>query len=199
MGATTFDASDPLSRVAGETAKANLALRDYAMMGPGRSLDKLLDRYQSAAEERPTMRRATLVAWSTRYAWQARVEALDAAFREQMAKVEVTERLKSHRRRVKRLEVLGMVADKALAQFNEKLAKKTVTLGDVARAIEIANRGLAAEYGDDPLSRLLDLLADLVGEEKVQRIAAVIAEGEELPQARCVETEPRPALVSVTV
>jgi hypothetical protein len=70
---------NPLSLVAGEPSKANQALHDYALLGPGRSLAQLIDRYQSAGEARtlPTKRIATLAAWSSAYSWQERVTTYD--------------------------------------------------------------------------------------------------------------------------
>lgn len=75
-----WDHDSPLTRGQGEPSKPHTALTDYAQLGPGRSFERLLARYRSAPDPRPpTMRRATLVDWSTRYAWQARVAAYDAA------------------------------------------------------------------------------------------------------------------------
>lgn len=66
-------------RQPGESAKAHAALVDYAALGPGRSLDRLADRYRTETKARPpTTRRATLAAWSTTYHWQDRVAAYDA-------------------------------------------------------------------------------------------------------------------------
>lgn len=73
-----FDGESPLVRAKGETLKANDALGDYYRMGPGRSLRKLAGRYvaQKALGDAipPTASFRTLVSWSTRYAWQSRVE-----------------------------------------------------------------------------------------------------------------------------
>ena len=71
----------------GEPQKAYAAFLDYCRLGPGRSLAKLLDRYQSASKARPdsapvlppTKRLATLKGWSARFTWQTRVEAWDTA------------------------------------------------------------------------------------------------------------------------
>jgi len=89
-----FNPDSPLERIPGESLRANEALRDYAFMGPGRSLRKLLDKYRvqsecgSSAENEPsqlaaaepsskppTTRLATLFSWSRRFIWQERTDA----------------------------------------------------------------------------------------------------------------------------
>ncbi|MGH2354095.1 MAG: hypothetical protein ACRDJN_21015 [Chloroflexota bacterium] len=59
-----------------ETARARQAWADYLALGPGRSLEGLLDRYQSAPKAPPTRRLKTLKAWSRAYGWQARLGEL---------------------------------------------------------------------------------------------------------------------------
>lgn len=66
-------------RVAKESKNAVLACNDYLRMGPGRSLRKLCDRYQSAPGTPPTKRLKSLKDWSANFGWQARAEAYDAA------------------------------------------------------------------------------------------------------------------------
>lgn len=76
-----WDDEDPLARMKGESAKANIALRDYWRMGPGRSLRKLLARYdkqaasESQAEIPPTAKWSTLCGWSAKFDWQRRIAA----------------------------------------------------------------------------------------------------------------------------
>jgi hypothetical protein len=62
----------------GESRKAVLACNDYLRLGPGRSLAKLLHRYQTGPEAPPTKRLKTLKDWSAAYGWQARAAAYDA-------------------------------------------------------------------------------------------------------------------------
>ncbi len=66
-----------------ENNKAVVACNDYLRMGPGRSLAKLLHRYQAAAEAAPTKRLSTLKAWSTTFGWQVRAAAYDAEIERQ--------------------------------------------------------------------------------------------------------------------
>jgi len=69
-----FDQDSPLDRIAGESRRANDALRDYYGMGTDRTLKKLLERYTSGTGPVLTRRFSTLKEWSTRHGWQARVD-----------------------------------------------------------------------------------------------------------------------------
>lgn len=63
-----------------ETAKHSQALRDYAMLGPARSLIKLLHRYTAYAPDGPkppTTSIDTLKTWSAQFDWQSRIAAWD--------------------------------------------------------------------------------------------------------------------------
>lgn len=101
-GICAFDRENPLGACKGESLRANRALRDYAFMGPGRSLRKLLEKYREQSdnkartEKAPTNRFSSLADWSTKYQWQDRValwEALqDAAIDQRWA-----ERRSEHR------------------------------------------------------------------------------------------------------
>ena len=75
--------TDPLALRAGESKRANIALRDYADMGAGRSIRALAERYRqqaaSGAQAKPsTARLPTLWGWSKRFEWQLRVAAWTA-------------------------------------------------------------------------------------------------------------------------
>ena len=87
-----FDPTDPLRRIPravwypGETAAANMALRDYTAMGVKRSLDALLAEYsvqlarftdKTQAAKPPTTNKSTLTGWSFRYSWVLRVTCYD--------------------------------------------------------------------------------------------------------------------------
>ena len=82
----SFDPEDPLARAPGESLRANAAFRDYALMGPGRSLRKLQERYkgvQRGAKEGtgerlpPSVRLSRLSEWSVDHHWQERVLAYE--------------------------------------------------------------------------------------------------------------------------
>jgi hypothetical protein len=85
MSATSkpaWEPDSPLMRVTTESSMANRALRDYAALGPTRSLAKLINRYRSESEvstgiKPPTRRLATMAGWSSRFDWVARVARYD--------------------------------------------------------------------------------------------------------------------------
>lgn len=74
-----FDPEVPLNRIKGESKKAHSAFMDYFLMGGGRSLRKLGAKYVEhtssdyQAKEPPTKKQNTLMAWSLRNHWQARI------------------------------------------------------------------------------------------------------------------------------
>lgn len=70
-------------RQAKEQNRAVVACNDYLRLGPGRSLAKLLGRYQNAIEAPPTKRLKTLADWSTTFGWQTRAAAYDAEIERQ--------------------------------------------------------------------------------------------------------------------
>ena len=77
--AISWNREDPLSRAPRETRKANDALGDYWRMGPGRSLAKLVRTYREGGADLPPTRHLSIIeGWSTRYAWQARVDRAKA-------------------------------------------------------------------------------------------------------------------------
>jgi len=64
-----------------ESNKATQAFEDYFSLGPGRSLDKLLEQYRVQSGNKastPTLRKATLAKWSSSFGWQQRVAERDA-------------------------------------------------------------------------------------------------------------------------
>jgi hypothetical protein len=80
----TWDRADPLAQAAGESRRANQALRDYAAMGPERSLRRLHERYVQQPSNNPptgfhapTTSFTTLSTWSLKHDWVARVERWD--------------------------------------------------------------------------------------------------------------------------
>jgi hypothetical protein len=105
-----FDSDAPLNRIKSETQKAHNALMDYFLMGAGRSLRTLIERYRKwgftadngGTKSAPTVRFNTLAGWSTRFHWQARIAqqaandneiALEQFRQDHMSKEEVVKRL----------------------------------------------------------------------------------------------------------
>lgn len=79
MELITWSPDNPLALAPPETLKANAALNDYALLGSGRSLSKLVEVYRSRPEGGPTTKLSTLKDWSGKYDWQARIARYDAA------------------------------------------------------------------------------------------------------------------------
>lgn len=85
MGADlAWDRENPLGLAEGETAKANQALNDYALLGSGRSISKLAQKYTEStrAGGAPTTNFRVLKRWSGAFKWQDRVGAYDAQLAE---------------------------------------------------------------------------------------------------------------------
>lgn len=72
-----WDPENPLGKADGESKKANRALRDYAFMGVGRTLDALAGLYGEWAgqgKRPPTVSRTTIGTWCFRGRWVDRVK-----------------------------------------------------------------------------------------------------------------------------
>jgi hypothetical protein len=158
-----FNPESPLERIPGESLRANAALRDYALMGPGRSLRTLLEKYrvqrasgshaekvplQSTPAESspvpPTTRLATLFNWSRRFAWQERVEAWKAIH-------DAVEDRKWEKRRQKQRKNewnLGRKIFKTLKAFYAETPKFTKTRRTIIKETgqEVITIGLDSNY-----------------------------------------------------
>ena len=125
MGVEKWNPLDPLAQVDGESAKANVALRDYALLGGGRSLRLLLERYstqergqsegKARAEKPPTTRLATLEEWSAAHKWQARVADYE--------RLRLEERLRRRSEREQEWEDKAWRAANALLEKAEQMLK----------------------------------------------------------------------------
>jgi len=166
-----FDLAAPLERVRGETNVANMALRDYAMLGPGRTLVRLMESYRkryAAGFQPPSIQRATLGHWSGKFAWGARVERFDqlqsekllARWEKRFAQLREQEWRDAETLRATALDLL-----KEMPKFRKRQEKVTVdeegntlkvvtlalsvTLTDVVRALEEAS-ALQRKAVDEP-------------------------------------------------
>jgi hypothetical protein len=79
MRTLVWNPDDPLALAEGESPKANLALNDYALMGAGRSLAGLIQKYagRMPGSTSPTTNLIVLKRWSAADAWQDRVARYD--------------------------------------------------------------------------------------------------------------------------
>lgn len=87
-----------LPREEGESARAHAARVEYILAGPGRSFDKLLERFQTATKPPPTKRRDTLVDWSTQYDWQAHARRYDDLILDMRTQAQTQAEIDAYRR-----------------------------------------------------------------------------------------------------
>jgi hypothetical protein len=163
-----------------ETARAKRAWSDYLALGPGRSLEKLIDRYEAVRRVSigkasvPTTCLRTLEEWSSAFGWQARLKAI--ADTEAKA---AEEREAAYRRSI-------MEDGYALAHERVKLLKDLVvkvrddlaTSGLWVQKQKIIGSGKNAQvvteeqFNDNELDMIRKLLDDLA-REKSERAGAV--------------------------
>jgi hypothetical protein len=138
-----------------ETAKQYEAFLDYLHMGPGRSLRKLLARYEAQKADKsrtnpPTTRINTLGRWSSKNDWQARLEA----WVEQQA-AERAARLTEHRvcieenaledyyfLRGKITHLMTELSNPAGEETNERISSLRTLLGLMTAADDYARRAV---------------------------------------------------------
>lgn len=112
---------NPLAQSEDESIKANSALNDYFLLGDGRSLVNLHQKYTKAApEQAPTRHLRTLKEWSAKYAWQARI-----ARQEELVKHQEREEWATRQEDLRKREwKIAMAAlDKAEQMLNFPLAE----------------------------------------------------------------------------
>lgn len=160
-----FDMDAPLRRMDPENSAQIRAFTDFALMGPGRSLPKLQQRYEKQQQdfleysasptvwpstravplEPPTLSGSTLDSWSQRFKWQQRagrhdemqVELDRLEYEAQRAKV------RAERRAVLELTLTRLKA--ALASLNPQDA----SWSDVVNGISKISDQLRTEFADD--------------------------------------------------
>ena len=165
-----------------ETPRARQAWADYVAMGPGRSLEALLKRYQS--ESNPvTNRLATLKKWSVVYQWQARL----AAIAEQEAR-EAEEREATERRAVmeegyalgyRRVRDLKVLAERLFAELTAEGDDNRLWVRDVKQigGGQYAERVDIERFNAAEVEQLRGLLSDIAKEierdDLERRVAAL--------------------------
>lgn len=150
-----YDAQDPLAKADDESERANHALRDYCLMGSGRSLRSLLKVYldreatSNKAEKPPTTSFSTLATWSTLYQWVPRARDYDRLEHESRLNIRQQRMVEWER---KSWEVAEQMLEKAtqmlkfpLIQTTTADGKTTVeparwTLDTIPRLIQVADR-----------------------------------------------------------
>ena len=101
-----------------ESRRAIAACNDYLLMGPGRSIDILLERYLTATELPPTHRVMTLKDWSRHYGWVKRAEEYDAVRDHERLKGAQDELEAMNKRHIQALTGLQMRALERLRDLN---------------------------------------------------------------------------------
>ncbi len=136
-----------MDRQKNESARAYAALRDYAALGPARSLRKLLTAYEAQAAkglQPPSTKWTTITTWSVRYDWVARVQAWDKEIDEEAERAVKAARLLLAQNAGKAAEALVAV----LASDDE--SQKRLAAGDVLDRVGIGkNMTVEVEAGDD--------------------------------------------------
>jgi hypothetical protein len=150
-----FIHEDPLAPVYNETARANKALRDYALMGAGRSLHGLENRYIAMEaeckknparhlEKPPTTRWMTIGNWSSQFRWQERIKVHDEIVRKAEEERYLEDKLKW---REHRLRAAKNLLSKAVVALNNH--EGPATLSQIAKALETAMKELRVEFGEE--------------------------------------------------
>lgn len=171
----------------GERTKYYEAFCDYCLMGVGRSLSKLLKRYEEQ-EHPPTRRRPTLAGWSSKFNWGDRCKAWDEASlvfevrqqadqRRQQALATEEERYRDSQDLDRKLKLMLKVL---LAKFGKTLANldnKTVspwetkaassTLFQLIQMHHLLQDGTAIRSTDATLSAVYLLVEQGILDEKV--------------------------------
>lgn len=93
---------EPLQRYPWETELSWWGLIEYAMLGPGRTLDALAAALKARSVPVPSTDRSRLGKWSARYHWVTRVELFDQQLRQRDLEMYVDEDAKAslQRRRI---------------------------------------------------------------------------------------------------
>jgi hypothetical protein len=178
----TWDLADPLARVridnSIEPATANQALRDYALLGPGRSLSTLWKWYRRETGEGsdsdhlrldpypagripPTRRLSTLRKWSVKFQWVSRVgdwellknEQLERLWEERAAQVRTFDWDAAQELRQKVGDFLDLMKD-----FTERQEGFT-TDPDTGERIKVVTLALNFSLGE--LARVLKVSSEL--------------------------------------
>ena len=105
-----------------ETNKARSAFEDYYLMGPRRSIEKLLVQYHTYPEASPTRHIATLKKWSAKHGWQERVRQRDQEIADAvMNKIIATATDTGYAVFQKRIHDLGVLAERMFGLLDHGL------------------------------------------------------------------------------
>lgn len=113
-----------------ETTAANQAFVEYARLGPKRSFQALLDKFETQAKavERgdsdelpPSTRLATISSWSKDFNWQERVKIYDRLIVEERVKADEAHRLEERKHRRDILEKMRKHVENLMSKVDENV------------------------------------------------------------------------------
>jgi hypothetical protein len=146
-----WDREHPLRRCPKgyESNRANEALMEYAMMGYGRTVPKLLELFKernSRGVKVPTLSKATCHAWSFRHQWVKRTQRWHDLRRE--AEIQAFEEMRIESRK-ERVGILKVYKDKILEAISGTNPAK-VNWGDIRVALSAFLEQTRIEFGEGP-------------------------------------------------
>jgi hypothetical protein len=164
-----------IPRIADEPNASHTALCGYAALGPGRSLEKLVESWARIghdpdAPRPPTRRIATLKEWSSRWGWQERVSAYDA----EIAALRLAEEQRRWDARSEWLrEESFKAAELGIKRVNELLARPWVDVETTEshEPDEHGRRVRVVTIRETPRASLRDIAALLKAVHDVGRLA----------------------------
>ena len=180
-----WNRADPAERGTSETGKresrrANAALRDYLLMGTGRSINKLVAKY-AADPAAPTKSRVTIAAWSGDFAWVARSQQFDELqqaktrqeYDERRAAIMENGLALTHERVAKLVKLFDQLEQYAVDE--ERVWLKDVKSVRVGTGIEMSEDGKTREVGEYERVDLIRFNDALIG-KMLETLAALAAE-----------------------
>jgi hypothetical protein len=138
----------------GETPKALRAKKDYLALGPGRSLEKLLEVYRQHSANGtgtvPTLRKATLANWSGLWGWANLSARYDDHQADRLLEQEFEERKKDYIEQLQQFSAFNKAsgksafkaaatATKQLLEFIESAEEKGQGIKSWDDAVKVAN------------------------------------------------------------
>lgn len=161
-------AAELLAQVDGESRRAHQAFHDYALMGAGRSLGKLLGWYaeRAAAGEMPaSTKRSTIETWSARHRWQERVGAWEA----EVARLEVLAwEARRREQREREWKMAARLLDRAEAMLAFPLERTRQEIGEDGEAVTIVEPAGWRQVDIARVAELASKLARLAAEMETE-------------------------------
>lgn len=163
-----------------ESARARQAWADYLALGDARSLEALLNRYQTAkaqGDSAPTTRLMTLADWSRHFGWQARlkkladdaVAAVQTEYDARRREIMETGLAVTH----ERVAVLKDLLGEQLRDFEGKIWVDDVKLSATGAQVKVKR------FNDEQLRQIRGLFDDLAKETGGRQAKVDITSGGE--------------------